>query len=90
MMTHDKIRSLIRQQISEILSEQAELTYSDIIDKFQDIRLQIEDMHKDAGTIIRNNSEQEFVVFSRYINALYKGIDNLNKFLANRREIPNE
>jgi hypothetical protein len=88
-MKHNELRSLIRQHISEILSEQSNLTYSDIIDKFQDMRLQVEDLHKDAGNAIRDNSEQDFVVFSRYINVLYKGIDNLNKFLAERQEMNN-
>ena len=83
-MKQEDLRKIIREEYSKILSEQVDYDYA--IGKFNDLYNELLQVHKEVGTELEANNEQQFITFSRYMGALEKGLDNTIKFLTRKRK----
>ena len=83
-MKKEDLRKIIREEYSKILSEQVDYDYA--IGQFNDLYDELLEVHKEVGTELEANNEQQFITFSRYMGAIEKGLDNTIKFLTRKKK----
>jgi hypothetical protein len=83
-MKPSELRTIIREEAQLVLKEISAEEFDQAQKDFDGLYTKVEELHQKYGTELEDHSEPDFVTFSRYIKALYKSIDNMQKFLRKR------